>query len=126
MLGVYLIRRYAKGARAERELAKLLKKHSFSVIRAAGSGGSISTPDLVAIKNNKILAFECKAWKSVPRLRKEELAEFYRWCKNAGAFGFLAWRNKEWLFLDIKTLKSGGKIKKEGINLNDLLYVFNI
>jgi len=120
-----MVKKYKKGARAERDLAKLLKNRSFSVIRAAGSGGSISVPDLIAIKKGRILAFECKAWKTVPRLKEREYKNFLDWCKGAGAIGFLAWKNKQWLFLNIKDLKKTN-IKKDGISLNDLMFVVNV
>lgn len=120
-----MIKRYVKGAQAERNLANLLKDRSFSVIRAAGSGSSISVPDLIAIKKGRILAFECKAWKTVPRLGKKEYKDFLEWCEKAGAIGFLAWKDKEWLFLNIKNLKTTN-IKKNGITLNDLMLVVNI
>ena len=56
-----MIKTYIKGARAERELCKKLKELNFAIIRAAGSGGNISAPDLGAIKKGRILGFECKA-----------------------------------------------------------------
>ncbi len=122
-----MIRRYVKGASAERELAKILKQHSFSVIRAAGSGGSISTPDLVAIKKGRVLAFEIKSWSTKPRLKDDEYREFREWCETAGAMGFFAWRRKknDWLFIDIKKYKKSD-VKKDGISLNDLLFVLNV
>lgn len=120
-----MIKRYVKGAQAERDLAKLLKNRSFSVIRAAGSGSSISTPDLIAIKGGRILAFECKAWKTTPRLKKNEYKEFLEWCKRAGAMGFLAWKKKGWLFMNIKNLKKSN-IKKDGISLKDLMFIVDI
>lgn len=121
-----MIKTYIKGAQAERNLAKRLKEHGFSVIRAAGSGGNISTPDLVAIKDGRILAFECKAWKTKPRLKKEEYEEFIRWCKNANAIGFMAWKNtKGWLFLNSKKIKKGN-IKEEGLTFNDLMFLIGV
>ena len=120
-----MIKRYLKGAQAERDLAKLLKNRSFSVIRAAGSGSSISTPDLIAIKKGRILAFECKAWKTMPRLKKKEYKEFLKWCERAGAMGFLAWRKGKWLFMNIKNIKTSN-IKKDGMTLKDLMFVVDI
>lgn len=120
-----MVKKYEKGARAERDLARLLKDRSFAVIRAAGSGGSLSIPDLVAIKKGRILAFECKAWKKVPRLRPDKYDNFSEWCKRANAIGFLAWKNKKWLFLNVKDLKKSN-IKKDGITLNDLMLAFDV
>jgi Holliday junction resolvase len=117
-------KKYDKGAMAERELVKFLKSHSFQTLRSAGSGSKFSTPDVVAIRKGIILAFECKAWQTKPKLKKDEYKEFREWCEKAGAIGFLAWRRgkNKWLFLDIK---SYGKkdILKDGITLNDLLLV---
>lgn len=120
-----MIKTYIKGARAERDLAKRLKDMGFGVIRAAGSGGNVSIPDLVAIKRGRILAFECKAWKTKPKLKKEEYNEFIDWCKRSGAMGFLAWKNKGWLFLNIKDLKNHN-IVTDGLSFNDLMFLINM
>jgi len=120
-----MIKKYVKGAQAERDLSKKLKVLGYGVIRAAGSGGSISTPDLVAIKKGRILAFECKAWKTTPRLKKEEYEKFKEWCEISGAMGFLAWKNKGWKFLGVKDIPKTN-IKKDGINFKDLMFIINI
>ena len=117
-----MVKRYKKGARAERELAKILKEKGFSVVRSAGSGSNISTPDLVAIKRRNVFAFECKAWKRLPKLKEEEYKEFSRWCKNAGASGFLAWKNRKWLFLDLNDINKKN-IKVCGLTLDELLRI---
>ncbi|NCN38935.1 MAG: hypothetical protein COY38_03600 [Candidatus Aenigmarchaeota archaeon CG_4_10_14_0_8_um_filter_37_24] len=119
------MKRYVKGAQAERELAKQLKELGFAVIRAAGSGGSISTPDLVAIKKGRVLAFECKAWKTTPRLKKQEYEEFRGWCEQAGAMGFMAWKNRGWKFLGVKDIPKNN-ISKDGINFSDLMFIINV
>lgn len=122
-----MIKRYVKGATAERELAKFLKEQSFSVVRSAGSGGSISTPDLVAIKGGRVLAFEIKSWSTKPRLKEKEFKMFREWCEMAGAIGFFAWKKgkDDWVFLNIKNYKDGD-IKKDGISLNDLMFMVNV
>jgi Holliday junction resolvase len=115
--------RYRKGSNAERELAKLLKNYGFAVIRAARSGGSISVPDIVGIKNGVIAAFECKTWKTTPKLKTEEYNEFKDWCLKADAHGFLAWRTRgKWIFLNIDDIHTKN-IKKDGMKLNDLLKI---
>ncbi len=120
-----MVKKYEKGARAERELARILKKRFFAVVRSAGSGSSLSTPDLIAIKRGRILAFECKAWKRVPKLKPKEYSDLVEWCERAGAVGFLAWKNTKWLFLNIKNLKEGN-IKKDGITVDELFRVFDV
>lgn len=117
-----MMKKYLKGAGAERELARMLKARAFSVVRSAGSGSSISTPDLIAIKRGRVLAFECKAWKTTPRLKKREYEEFLEWCEQAGAIGFLAWKNRKWLFLNIKNVKNRN-IKENGMSFEDLMSV---
>lgn len=113
--------RYKKGANAERELAKLLKSHEFAVMRSAGSGGSISVPDIVGIKKNVIAAFECKTWKTKPRLKAEELKELKDWCSRANAYGFLAWRSRGvWLFLNVDEIQTKD-IKENGMKFKELL-----
>lgn len=120
-----MVRKYNKGARAERELCKKLDKLGFAVIRAAGSGGSISTPDIVGIKKGRVLAFECKAWKTTPRLGKKEYENFKEWCLMSGALGFLAWKNKGWKFLGLKDIPNTS-IKKSGLSFKDLMFVINV
>ncbi len=120
-----MVKRYNKGARAERELCRKLESCGFAMIRAAGSGGSISTPDVVAIKKGRVLAFECKAWKTVPRLGKKEYKNFKNWCDMSGAMGFLAWRNKNWKFLGVKDIPKTN-VKKDGISFKDLVFIINV
>ena len=113
--------KYKKGANAERELAKLLKERNFAVVRSARSGGSISIPDILGVRDGRVLAFECKMWKEKPRLRAEELSDFLDWCTRAGASGFLAWRKRgEWLFLNINDL-SVKDIAEDGLSLNEII-----
>lgn len=97
---------YKKGANAERELAKILKSYGFAVIRAAKSGGKISVPDLVAIKNKKIFAIECKTWKRKPSLKKEEMQELLDWAKKARGKAIIAWRKRgKWFFYNLKRVE---------------------
>lgn len=117
--------RYKKGADAERELAKMLKKRGFSVIRAAKSGGRISTPDVVGVKGGVVLAFECKNWNKKPRLKNQELKKLKDWCGQGGALGFLGWRFKgKWLFSNINELEKD--TTENTLELSDLLYVLNL
>ncbi len=95
--------RYKKGANAERELIHILFDHGFSVVRTAGSGKTaLPAPDILALKQGKQLAFECKAWAaghlSIPT---EQISELVGWSKRAGVKCFVAWKipRKGWFFL---------------------------
>ncbi|VVB52478.1 Holliday junction resolvase Hjc [uncultured archaeon] len=53
---------YRKRADFERQLIGLLWKHGWAAMRAAGSGSTKwSVPDVLAVKNGRVLAFECKS-----------------------------------------------------------------
>ncbi|MEM3775449.1 MAG: hypothetical protein QXZ35_02235, partial [Candidatus Micrarchaeaceae archaeon] len=54
--------RYEKGARGERELLEKFRSAGYSVIRSAGSGVNSISPDILVVKKNSGMAFECKAW----------------------------------------------------------------
>ena len=123
--------RYRKGANAERELIHLLFDKGFSVIRTAGSGGTaLPAPDLIALKPEKKLAFECKAWASknltIPAQQMEELL---KWCKRAGIDAIIAWKfpRKGWYFLKPKafhkTPKAYAISKKDAEKNNHYLEV---
>lgn len=104
---------YNKGANAERELIKILFNKGFAVLRVAGSGVSpLPSPDVVALKKGRILAFECKAWQgdylAIPvTTMKEEV----NWARIAGAEFFVAWKipRAGWLFVKFENFHNAGK-----------------
>ncbi len=50
-----------RGSNAERELAKKFYEKGFAVLRVAGSGAAqYPTPDLLVMKDDMVLAIECK------------------------------------------------------------------
>jgi len=113
-----MIKTYAKGSRAERELAHFLNHKGFAILRVPSSGGFLSPLDIVAIRRGLVLAFEIKSHKKKPRLKKQQLSSFTEWCRRAGAMGFVAWRrtdtNEEkltpssrWLFLRAEDAEHG-------------------
>jgi Holliday junction resolvase len=51
--------RYVKGARGERELLAKFADLGYSVVRSAGSGVNSISPDIIAIKDGRVYAFEC-------------------------------------------------------------------
>lgn len=102
------MKRYSKGARSERELLGILESNNFSVIRAAGSGVSSTSPDIVGIRNGKGVAFECKAWeKSNVSIEIEKLEMLKKWQENTGMETMIAWRmnGKGWFFIKLEEMK---------------------
>ena len=111
---------YNKGANAERELLSVLYLAGMAVCRAAGSGkgkDTIPTPDAIALREGKIYAFECKAWKadnlSISTKQMDDLEE---WCRLAGAELVIAWKipRQGWRFL-----------KKEHFHVNAKSYAIH-
>lgn len=97
---------YKKGAKAERELADLLWRKGYAVVRSAGSGNSYS-PDVIAIKEGKVIAFECKAWKKdVVVISNYQMEKMLEWRKRSGAELFLAWKYpyRGWFFIPVHLL----------------------
>lgn len=89
---------YEKGASSERELAKILYEKGFVCCRAAGSGRGLPGPDIIAFKDSKLFAIECKAHQKRPKFDWSQLED---WKKN-GAVILLAWKvpYKGWKFYD--------------------------
>lgn len=111
---------YNKGANAERELLQTLYLAGMAVCRAAGSGkgkDTIPTPDAIALREGKIYAFECKAWKadnlSISHMQMNDLE---KWCNIAGAELVIAWKipRKGWRFMT-----------KDDFHVNEKSYAIN-
>lgn len=104
---------YNKGANAERELIHTLSDLGFAVLRVAGSGVSpLPSPDVVALKDGRILAFECKAWKgSYLAIPLVTMNDEVNWAKTAGAEFFIAWKipRDGWLFVRAANFHNAGK-----------------
>ncbi|MGC8676158.1 MAG: Holliday junction resolvase Hjc [Candidatus Micrarchaeia archaeon] len=101
---------YAKGARTERELFALLTAKGYSVIRSAGSGVNAISPDLIAIKDGKLVSIECKAWnKSSLSLDNEQYEKLVEWQSNTSFPTFVAWRmnGKGWFFIKLEEFEKG-------------------
>ena len=106
------MQRYSKGARSERELLNALYGMSYSVMRSAGSGVNSISPDLIAIKDGKGLAFECKAWeKSSISIEAEKFELLREWERNSGMQTFIAWRmnGESWFFIKLDEMKKTEK-----------------
>lgn len=92
-----------KGTGAERELVHLLWAKEWAASRVAGSGSiGYPVPDILASKDKRQLAIECKVTKSDSQyLTKEEVADLRTYAKITGAEPFIAVRfaREEWRFL---------------------------
>ncbi len=120
-----MIKTYAKGYRAERELLRFLSARGYSCTRSASSGGFHSPVDVVAIKQGKVLSFEIKSWSKKPRLSRKQLESFMEWSERAGAMAFLAWyNNNEWKFLPLGDAKKGRYEDENWIAMEDFFRIF--
>ncbi len=107
----YVVKSKIKGVKVERELANKLWSLGFAVVRSGSSGGGVRkrfAPDIVAMKNGKILVLEVKYRSkeesisiSVDRLLK--LLDFSR---RAGGYAYVAvkYSGSQWRFIDVKEL----------------------
>lgn len=124
---------YKKGADAERELIHILYSKGFAVVRTAGSGKTtLPAPDLIALSNEKKIAFECKAWKgNYLNIAIAQIEELKKWGGMAGAELYIAWKvpRKGWLFIPLKLLQKKDKnftitrkkAQNKGLDLNVIL-----
>lgn len=123
-----------KGTRAERELLHMLYSKKFNIMRSAGSGSiGIPNPDLIAAKDGRILAIECKSLSAENKYFKEqeikELKEFSE-SFNAEAWLGIRFDNIGWFFIQPNKLnktKTGyfnislEELKKKGLNFDKLI-----
>ncbi len=96
--------RYAKGARAERELLSKFQEMGYSIIRSAGSGVNSVSPDVIAIKNGRGISLECKAWdKGSIAIELDKFSALNEWEKNTLMATYIAWRmnNEGWYFIKL-------------------------
>lgn len=112
---------YEKGANNERELRDLLEARGFVVMRSAGSRVNSFSPDLLALSKTKIIAFECKAWKNVPRFEKSAIEKMREWELRTNIPFYIAWKplREEWKFFPYSVLKEtekGFALEKDSVN----------
>jgi len=103
---------YRKGARAERELISFFSGKGFEVIRAAGSGVNSLSPDLLAFRQGKQYAIECKAWDSASlSFEKEKVAGMKRWEEVTGITYLVGWRvsREGWFLFPVHLLEEQEK-----------------
>lgn len=117
--------RYIKGARSERELINTLYAKDYSVMRSAGSGVNSLSPDIIAFKDGRGFAFECKAWnKDRLAIEPEKFEVLQHWKSNTGMETMIAWRmnGKGWFFIKLeemkRTEKSYSVTKKATLEIN--------
>jgi Holliday junction resolvase len=77
--------RYAKGANFERKIVSDFWTHGWAALRAAGSGTvSFPVPDVIGIKDRRVIVVECKTTKKDRLSLKKnitELKKFLDICK---------------------------------------------
>jgi holliday junction resolvase Hjr len=109
-----MTRSYAKGYAAEREILHKLHDMGYAVLRAPHSGSvGIASPDIVAIKNGRVIVLECKSHRKGFTVRMEQLQELQEWEQRAGANAYIAWKisRKGWHFLKLKdVLENNGNV----------------
>jgi Holliday junction resolvase len=122
--------RYSKGARAERELVEILKRKGYVVVRAAGSGVNSISPDLIAVKNGKVYAFECKFWNRNNLSLEKEKIKYLKEIQKQGIISYVAWKIPRlgWFLIEPKDLEEQEKnysiSKKKALEINRNLDLF--
>ncbi|MBI2079220.1 hypothetical protein HYT84_00525 [Candidatus Micrarchaeota archaeon] len=104
--------KYSKGSKAERELITYFSEKGFSVIRAAGSGVSSLSPDILIFKHGTNYAIESKAWENeYLHIQKDQFLGLKNWEDNTGINALVAWRrNREpWLFIPLSVFEENKK-----------------
>ncbi|OYT42097.1 MAG: hypothetical protein B6U86_01005 [Candidatus Altiarchaeales archaeon ex4484_43] len=102
---------YQKGARFERDIVNELWEHGWAAIRAAGSGTvGFPVPDVIGIKDRKVIVIECKATrKDKINLKKAALSlKKLSDISKARAYIAVKFYKKRPRFFDIETLISRG------------------
>lgn len=111
----------SKGTNAERELIHKLWANGFAAIRSAGSGSMrYPSPDILASKNNKTIAIECKVTADLYKyFEKREIADLVEFSRIFNAEPWIAVKfNREgWFFLKIGDLKQTEKSFMVDLNL---------
>ena len=124
-----MVKSYAKGYSAERELVHTLSKMGYMTIRAPRSGRiDLPSPDVIAAKAGRLVVFEVKFRASAFTISKEQLAELVAWKEKAGAQAYIGCKiaRKGWKFLHLHDVIANngniGKkfIEKKGIMLEEI------
>ncbi len=129
--------RRTRGFSRERELARLLYKRGFAVIRAPASGAKakrVSYPDIVAIKNSVVLVFEVKTREKPCSIYidKRQYMKLLDFVERSGGYGFIAVKimdGRGWRFIPLEMVEEtrGGNYKvsveaiEKGYRLDDIV-----
>ena len=125
-----MVHSYAKGYAAERELVHILASKGYMTIRAPRSGRiNLASPDVIAVKNGKVIVIECKSRAAAFKIEKEQLGELREWQEKGGAIPYVGWKvsRKGWIFFHLKDVeeKNGNMGKKfaeeKGMPLESIL-----
>jgi len=111
--------KYQKGARFEREIIRKFWKYGWTAVRSAGSGSiKFPVPDVIAIKDGKILLIECKVTKKDRLNVKKAATELKKFSDIAkcDAYICIKFQKKEPRFYSIDALISK---KNYSIGIND-------
>lgn len=113
--------KYQKGATFERLLVRKFWDVGFASLRAAGSGSApLPLPDIIAIKDRRILAIECKtSAKDQFYLSKHNIEKLSSFSKLAGAEAYVAvkFNTKKPMFIPLD-LVTNRKISRNSTSLN--------
>lgn len=82
---------YRKGADFERELVRSCWERGWAAARIAGSGSvSYDVPDVVALKENRIISIECKSTRKEKLSLRKAMESLEKFVDTAGGNGYLA------------------------------------
>lgn len=131
--------RRRKGFSRERELARLLWKKGFAVLRAPASGAKtrrLAYPDLVALKNGTIFVFEVKTREkpSIVYIERKQFMKLMEFVRRSGGYGYIAVKimdGRGWRFIPVNKVEEtrGGNYRvslediERGLRINDLVKI---
>jgi len=110
---------YQKGAKFERDVVNEFWKHGWTAMRSAGSGTiGFPVPDVIGVKDKRIIAIECKATRKDKINLKKAVLSIKKFSDISKARAYIAVKfyKKKPRFFDIKTLISRGNYS---VSLND-------
>lgn len=106
--------RYRKGYVAELSLVHALSERGYMTIRAPRSGRiNLASPDVIAVKDGKIIVIECKSRKCAFKVPQEQLDELSEWEKKGGAKAYVGWKisRQGWKFINLlNVIENNGNI----------------